>query len=161
MIGAKGWEKMNWRLCLSVVKLLGLSLLVLLGPFVLFPQKMLSFFFPSQFYGEELELLVRSLLWIWLYAFTNGISFLGVGLQTATRQTLFYMVICNLSWVTYLVAFYGMNSFCWSPDKLWLLMACDTLLAGAINISWAKKAAATSPIAKASTDLSGNAVQGE
>jgi MATE family multidrug resistance protein len=140
LIGAKLWVSKSWKLCQSTLIFLGILSVILMVPFVLYPHRALSLFFPALSAKEELEVLLQAFLWIWIYAFTNGISFLGVGLLTATQQTKFYMVICNLSWVTYLINFYGMNYLNWPADRLWLLMACDTLLAGIINILWAKRA---------------------
>ncbi|MGH2612417.1 MAG: MATE family efflux transporter, partial [Rhabdochlamydiaceae bacterium] len=121
LIGAKKWDSLSWKLTQSTLKFLGILSLILFGPFILFPKTTLLFFFPSLPLGEQLQLLILSLGWIWIYAFTNGISFIGVGLLTATQQTFFYMVICNLSWITYFIIFYGTNHFHWPADRLWLV----------------------------------------
>ncbi len=143
IIGAGKWVPYAAKLGRSTLLFLGLFSLIFLVPFVICPDMFSSLVFPS-LPREHLSFIYPALFWIWIYALTNGISFLGIGLLTATRQTFFYMVLCQLTWITYGILLRGIQNGNWPPERLWCVMALESLIGSSIQLLWVRKKQAES-----------------
>jgi len=138
-LGAKDYPAM-WKLVRSGMTFLLITSSVLSLPLLLFPEFTLSFFFHSALPPETMLILKRSCIWIWVFFFCYGFNAIGLSLVTAARDVTFYMFAIIFVWVTsYFPAYLAMNVFNWSPDKLWLIMSCDSFIFGAAFLYRASK----------------------
>ncbi|MBS0629046.1 MAG: hypothetical protein JSS30_02335 [Verrucomicrobia bacterium] len=139
VLGAKEYSYM-WKLVRSGMILLLSTTALLSIPMLAVPELTLSFFFPTPPSPETMIVLKKSCLWIWFFFFCYGFNAVGLSLVTAARDVTFYMFTILFVWLTsYLPAYLAMNVFNWSPDKLWLIMACDSFIFGAAFLIRATK----------------------
>lgn len=139
ILGSKDYPAM-WRLVRSGLTLLVSTTALISIPLLVFPDFTLSFFFSSAPNPATLAILKRACLWIWLFFFCYGFNAIGLSLVTAARDVTFYMFAIIFAWITsYLPAYFGMKIFNWSPDKLWLIMAFDSLIFGTVFLIRASK----------------------
>ncbi len=131
ILGAKDYPSM-WKLVRSGLTLLLSTTALLSIPLLFFPEFTLSFFFQTPPAPASLVILKRACIWIWFFFFCYGFNAVALSLVTAARDVTFYMFTIMFVWLTsYLPAYLAMNVFNWGPDKLWLIMACDSLIFGA------------------------------
>ncbi len=132
LMGSKHYQKI-WKLIRSGVILLSIASVILAIPYLVFPDFTLSVFFASMPSIETYMVLKNSCIWLWVFFFCNGFNAICVSLVTASRDVKFYMFSVMFVWLTsYLPIYLGMNVFNFSPDKLWLIMAFDSLIFGII-----------------------------
>lgn len=139
ILGAKDYPAM-WKLVRSGMTLLLSTTALLSIPLLMFPEYTLSFFFQTAPTPEALVILKNACIWIWLFFFSYGFNAIGLSLVTASRDVTFYMFTIIFVWLTsYLPTYLAMNVFNWAPDKLWLIMCCDSLVFGAAFLLRASK----------------------
>lgn len=133
LMGSQTYQKI-WKLVRSGMIFLISTSALLAIPYLLFPEWTLSFFFPEGLpSGETLALLRRACVWLWLYFLCYGYHAIGLSLVTASRDVTFYMFVIVFIWISSCLPTYiGMNYLNWDADKLWLVMALDSLLYGSI-----------------------------
>jgi len=132
LMGARDYQKI-WKMVRSAGLLLLITTTLLSIPYLLMPEFILSFFFSELPSAQTLKTLKLSCVWLWLFFFSYGFNTIGLSLITASRDVTFHMFSILFIWLTaFLPAYLGFNYWNWSPDKLWLLMAFDSLLYGGV-----------------------------
>lgn len=138
-IGSKNYGDI-WKLIRTSAIFLGITTLLLTLPYLIFPEVTLSFFSLGAVSENTMEILKRSLLWLWIFFFCYGFNAIGLSLITASRDAAFYMFVITFVWLTsYVPAYFAMNVWNCSPDILWLIMAFDSFVYGLIFIHRASK----------------------
>lgn len=153
IIGAAQYHMIS-RMTRSALLYLALSSCLLLIPLVLYPKWILSFLIVGEFSSETWDILYRSCYWLWFYFFAFGVNAIGHSFLVASKDTFFHMVIITFNFITtYVPLFLAVNFWSMSPDKLWLIMALDSLIFGAIFlIRFHKKSWKRSVIADSATN---------
>ena len=108
-------------------------------PLLIFPKYTILFFLelPSQ---EILSLSRLTCVWLWLLVFANGFNFIGFSLITASRDTVFHLIVTSFNYFTiYIPVKIGMNILGWGSDKYWLVVAIDAFIMGMVFLARAKK----------------------
>jgi MATE family multidrug resistance protein len=141
-LGANQPQEMgrSWRAGL----LLSLSVIGALSvPFLIFPDFILSFFFPELPMGLLLEYLRWSLYWIWGWIFVNGLAGLFLSIVLAMQNTSFYLTVMSLSLLTSaLPVYYFINRLNWAPDKFWMILMIEqsiVLILYASRVYWLRR----------------------
>lgn len=139
LLGSKMYSKI-WKLTRSAAILLFSTTALLSIPYLIFPEYTISFFIKKELSPEQMTILKRACMWLWLHFFSYGFNTIGASLVTASRDLLFYLFTIIFGWLTsFLPTYFGMNSWGWSPDKLWLIMAFDSFLFGVVLLMRASK----------------------
>ncbi len=131
LIGAKKYV-LFWKSLLSSFIGLLICAFILAIPLICFPGHVLNFFGANIQKNVMLHTVVR---WTWLFFVFQGASCLILGILFALQDTLFLMWSACFMWITsFLPIYLGIEKWNWSPDKLWLTMACEGLLLGTIYL---------------------------
>ncbi len=139
LLGARDYSNI-WKLARSGLVVLFSATTLLAIPYLVYPSFTLSFFFITPPDPTTLEILKRACIWLWLFFLCYGLHCISLSLITAARDVTFYMLSICLVWFTsYLPAYLGMNVFNWSADKVWLIMALDSLIFGVLFFLRASK----------------------
>jgi MATE family multidrug resistance protein len=118
-----------WRLCRSFILYSGMIFFILSIPLILFPNMLAYFFDPltRELFNQTFKEIN---LWIWLYmlALTVQMSFCAL---LVTLGELKFQLYCYLFlWPLFPILVYvGIGIKGWSADKLWLIMASESLIA--------------------------------
>ncbi len=140
LMGSKEYSNI-WKLVRSGTVLLLITTALLAIPYLFTTNFILSFFFS---FGKPnpttYAMLKHSCLWLWLFFFCYGYETIGLSLVTAARDMRFYLLAVPFTWLTsYIPVYFAMNVFNWAPDKLWLIMALNSLCFGSIFLLRAAK----------------------
>lgn len=139
LMGSKDYGKI-WKMTRSAGIFLAITTSLLSIPYLLFPNLTLSLFFAELPSEETLQLLKHSCIWLWFFFFCYGFHSIGLSLLTAARDVNFYLLTIIFVWFsTYIPVYFAMNFWNWNPDKLWLIMACDSFIFGTIFLLRATK----------------------
>ena len=131
LIGAKNYQPI-WKVVRSAFILLITSSLLLLIPFVFYPE-ILAFLFPKIVDANFLPIFKQACLWIWAYFVCYGFNAIAMGILTSSKDTLFHLIVIPSIWLTtYLPLYYAINAWNWPPEQLWSVMAWDCLVFGTI-----------------------------
>lgn len=134
IIGQKKYAKL-WKLVRSGLLLLSITTAILAIPHLILSDFTLSFFFSEPLSPRTLIILKRSCVWLWLFFFCYGFNIIGLSLVAAARDMTFYLFAIPFVWLTsYVPVYFAMEKWNWSPDRLWLIMAMDSLLFGLLFI---------------------------
>jgi MATE family multidrug resistance protein len=139
LIGAKNYAGI-WKMIRSSLLFLITTTFLLSIPYLLFPEFTLSFFALEPMDEKTLHLLKRSFFWLWIFFFCYGFSAIGLSLITASQDMKFYLGIIGFVWLTsYVPAYFAMNVWNWPADYMWLIMAFDSFIFGAVFLWRASK----------------------
>lgn len=127
LIGKRNYAGI-WVLVRSSTVIISCILCLLIIPLILFPDYLLSIFFPeypAQFSPEMREMLRLSCRLLWFFELAGGIDRLTRGLLTATGDTvfMFFNYILLLSLGCCLPIYFALNIFNFSPGTFWGVMA--------------------------------------
>jgi MATE family multidrug resistance protein len=115
------------------LKLLGITMLLLFIPYVLFPQSLLYLLSVESHSASSKDLLFSTCYFSWLYLLCQGIQWIGYGLVTATRQTVFFIFTGCLQWATGYLPILITIELCRCDAKIfWLLTTANALTIGAL-----------------------------
>ena len=96
-------------------------------PFLLFPDYILSFFSLSPEMAAS-PFVKSTITWVWFWVFFNCLNASLLSYLLAARDTLYYMIIMSLTWLTsWLPIYYCLYRLEWSPDKFWFILIFDQL----------------------------------
>ncbi|NGX37369.1 MAG: hypothetical protein K1000chlam2_00523 [Chlamydiae bacterium] len=139
LMGAKQYQKI-WKLARSALISILVASALLSIPYLVFPEWTLSFLVATPPSPQTLQILKKSCIWLWLFFFCYGFSIIGISLVTASRDVGFYLISNIFVWLTsYVPVYIAMNFLNWTPDKLWLIMALDSLIYGTIFLLRSRK----------------------
>lgn len=111
--------------------LLGIMMGLLAIPFLIYPEVLLSFLFPSLPTGASLDLLLSTCYSSWLFICCEGVLFIGMGLLAATRQTLFFIFTgISLWFIGYLPIAFTMDLWQWQAETFWPIIATAISIVG-------------------------------
>jgi Na+-driven multidrug efflux pump len=103
-------------------------------PFLLFPDYILSFFFSLPPEGATSQFLKSTITWVWFWVFFNGLNAPLLACLLAARDTIYYMIVMSLTWITsWLPIYYCLYRLEWSPDKFWFILIFDQLIVLLLN----------------------------
>lgn len=138
LIGSKNYDRI-WKLVRSGLMFLCFTTGLLAIPYIAFPELILSILkiSPSP---ESLIFLKKSCFWLWVFCFCYGFNAIGLSLLTASRDLTFYLFSIIFVWGTsFFPVYLAMNIFNFTPDKLWLIMALDSLIYGLVFFARSSK----------------------
>lgn len=139
IMGCKDYSKI-WKLVRSGSIFLVITSSILAIPYLVFPDFTLSFFFTDPPSPESHQILKNSCIWLWVFFFCYGVNTIGHSLITASRDVTFYMFSILFVWATsYLPVYVAIELFHLTPDKLWLIMAFDSLVFGLLFLARASR----------------------
>lgn len=126
LIGRKQYKSVGSLIRTSAVVMF-LILLLLFLPLVVFPEKLLSFFFsdfPDKFSPELAMMLKFSCRTLWFYELVGGVDRLMRGLLTATGDTVYMFKVYTifLSIGTILPFYLTIEIFSLLPSAFWVIM---------------------------------------
>lgn len=133
IIGAKQWTLLG-KLIQSSFKLLILIGLILSIPCIVFRKNLLMFFLHEPISVKNLDLLMQTYIWIWLFFLTDGFNRIFQSLLFASGDSIFHLfcqaVFCIFT--TVIPIYYIIHYFHMSPDKFWLVIAMESFIFGII-----------------------------
>lgn len=105
-------------------------------PYLIFPNFIFSFFFSEPITPQLLAILKQSCVWLWFFFFCYGFNIISLSLITASRDMVFYLFAISFVWLTsYVPIYFAMEKWNWPPDRMWLIMALDSLIFGIVFIT--------------------------
>lgn len=140
IIGSKQFA-LIWKMVRSASILLTCTTVLVAIPYLIFPDWMLtSFFTTTATTPENIKILKRACIWLWVFFFTYGFNTIGLSIITAARDMKFYMLVISLTWATsYLPVYLAFEVWNLSPDYLWLIMAFDSFALGWVYLLRSRK----------------------
>lgn len=133
-LGARDHYKIRKFVRMAFCFLIGMTCLLSI-PYLFFPEITLSFFYKQPPSPETLALLKRMCIWLWLFFFCYGLNAIGLSLITAARDVTFYFLTISCIWLTaYIPCYFFIDVLNVSADKLWLILAIDSLTHGSIYL---------------------------
>lgn len=138
-IGSKNYSDI-WKLVRTSTFFLAITTMLLTLPYLIFPEITLSFFSLGPIDANMMQILKRTLMWLWIFFFCYGFNAIGLSLITASRDAAFYMFVIAFAWLTsYVPVYFAINVWHCSPDLLWVIMAFDSFIYGLIFFFRASK----------------------
>ncbi len=130
----KGDHKQLRRLLKTSFIFLALSSMCVFIPCVLMPRPLLLFFFMESPTEQQMAMLTRCCLWLWMYFVAYGIAYIPFGFLTALGDTFFKMLYDVFStWMlNYLAVFLIIGIWGFSAESLYLILALKILASGLI-----------------------------
>ena len=133
LVGSEQHAKI-WKLVRSASLFIGFFMFVLSIPLIVFPERVIDFFFSESakgsFSNEVVWILVMTCLSMWFFAFSSSVYYTVIGILTAAHDTLF---ICNVhlicSWVLiYLPFVLTIKYLQWPAWTFWMVMSAITFV---------------------------------
>lgn len=128
LIGAEKSREI-WKLCRSFVIYTGIIQTIFIIPLLIFPDMLIYFFDSSSkpIFKEAFH-TIHHWVWIYMFALTVQMSFCAI---LVTLKELKFQLYCYLFlWPFFsLLVYLGLGLGGWAADKLWLIIACESLTA--------------------------------
>ena len=109
----------------GLISLLFFALLVAI-PCLLLPKQMISLFFSNVVSSrDQIDLIVRTCRWFWVFFIAHGLSGITFFVLVAKKDTLFTMMYnFFFTWIfQFIPLYFALNRWGWSGDKFYLILA--------------------------------------
>lgn len=118
-----------WRLCRSFTVYAGIITAMLTIPLIFFPDMLIYFFDSSS--KEIFKQTFKDINhWIWLYLFALTVQMSFCALLVTLRELKFQLYCYLFIWPLFsLIVYFGIDLGEWQADKLWLIMAFESIVA--------------------------------
>lgn len=96
---------------------------------IVFPQLLITTFFPHELSAEQMSILVYSCYGLWFFFLCDGLSWIGFGFINALKETKFYFIYTTLTvfFFNYLPMHLAFQRGHWSVELIWWLMSIPCL----------------------------------
>jgi MATE family multidrug resistance protein len=127
LIGAEKSSEL-YRLCRSFIIYAGIITAMLALPLIFFPNMLICFFDSSS--QETFKQTFQGINhWIWLYLFALTVQMSFCAFLVTLRELKFQLYCYLFLWpLSPLVVYFGMGLRGWQADKLWLIMALESMI---------------------------------